>query len=385
MEHTITNRIDNFTNYIKVYTQLYLSKYVYKSIKSIFSKCKRISSGIEGIIYKATFAKHRDQFIIKQIDLNKLKQTKTVKSVMLNAKPEDVYHLFYTTRTFNYPSLTEIVANTLTNQLILQKICPHFILNYHWNYENNKINLYNEYATYGDFYKWSKQKHSHEIWMNALFQIMIGLYSIKKYFNMTHTDFHTGNILVHTVTPGGYWVYEIHGKKYYVPNLGFIFLLSDFGFAWIPDKLFIDWHYKDKLSHLTKSGTEFYDVLILSESIRDIDLPETFSNVLEEMFEKSETYLYTTKYYKKEYDYYKNNIRKRRYFKKILENYPDIDKSYNGLGNTLLDKIEETFYDMYKNKPKIIKANIIEKYSLDKQLKPKNLPSNFRHFIHHQN
>ena len=267
----------------------------------------------------------------------------------------------------------------------MQKICPHFVLNYHWNYENNKINLYNEYATYGDFYKWSKQKHSHEIWMNALFQIMIGLYAIKKYFNMNHTDFHTGNILVHTVTPGGYWVYEIHGKKYYVPNLGFIFLLSDFGFSWIPDKLFIDWHYKDKLSHLTKSGKEFYDVLILSESIRDIDLPETFANVLEGMFEKSETYLYTTKYYKKEYDYYKNNIRKRRYFKKLLENYPDIDKSYNGLGNTLLDKIEQTFYDIYKNKPKITKANIIEKYSLDKQLKPKNLPSNFHHFIHHRN
>ena len=293
MEETITNRIHKFTKFISVYSKLYLSKYIYKSIPSIFSKCKRISSGIEGIVYLTKLTKKKndkldqdkldqdkldqdkvdddklsnkkkdkmdyfdDLLVIKQIDLYKLKKTKTVKSILFDAKPEDIYQLFTKIRVFNYPSLTEIVANTLTNQLILQNICPHYVLNYNWIYDNNKISLYNEYATFGDFHKWCKQKHSYEIWMNALFQITVGLYTIKKYFNMHHTDFHTGNILVHKVKPGGFWIYEINNTKYYLPNLGFIFLLSDFGFAWIPNKLFVEWHYKDKLSYLTKNGIEF--------------------------------------------------------------------------------------------------------------------------------
>lgn len=388
MEETITNRILKFTKFISVYSKLYLSKYIYKSIPSIFSKCKKISSGIEGIVYLAKLTKQKndkldqngDLLVIKQIDLHKLKETKTVKKLMFNAQPEDVYQLFTKIRIFNYPSLIEIVANTLTNQLILQNICPHYVLNYNWIYDNNKITLYNEYATFGDFYKWSKQKHSHEIWMNALFQITVGLYTIKKYFNMQHTDFHTGNILVHKVKPGGFWIYEINNTKYYLPNLGFIFLLSDFGFAWIPDKLFVEWHYKDKLSYLTKNGIEFYDILILIESIKDIPLPKSFSNVLKNMFKKPETFLYTKKYYEKELEYYKNKPKKQKHFKTILEKYPDIKKNYTGLNTTLVDKIKETFYDLYKNKPDL-SENIIETYSLNKKLKTKNFPNNLKNLV----
>ena len=383
MEENITNRIEKFVNCMNVYTKLYLDKYVHKTIKSIFSKCKKISSGIEGVVYKVILGKNNknDPLILKQIDLKKLKITKGVKSVMLNARPEDVYHIFYTTRNFNYPSLIEVVANTLTNQLVLQNVCPHYILNYHWNYDNNTINLYNEYATFGDFYKWTKMDHSHETWMNALFQILVGLYAIKKYYNMHHTDFHTGNILVHKVKPGGYWIYTINRKNYYVPNLGYIFLLSDFGFAWIPNKLLVEWHYKDKLSHLTKVGLEFYDLLILIESIRDINLPRTFLNVLEDMFAKPETYMYTTKYYKSEYEYYKNkNIKKTNHFQNLLNTYPNITKTYNGLNTTLLDKIQDNFYNLYKDKTETIFSEI-EKYSLDKRLKRTNFTTNFRHFL----
>jgi hypothetical protein len=384
MEENITNRTEKFVNCMNVYTKLYIDKYVHKTIKTIFSKCKKISSGIEGVVYKVILGKANktDPLILKQIDLKKLKSTKGVKSVMLNARPEDVYHIFYTTRIFNYPSLIEIVANTLTNQLVLQNICPHYILNYHWNYDNNTINLYNEYATFGDFYKWAKMDHSHEIWMNALFQILVGLYAIKKYYNMHHTDFHTGNILVHKVKPGGYWIYTINRKNYYVPNLGYIFLLSDFGFAWIPNKLLVEWHYKDKLSHLTKVGLEFYDLLILIESIRDTNLPHTFLNVLEDMFTKPETYMYTTKHYKSEYEYYKNknDIKKTNHFQNLLKTYPNITKAYNGLNTTLLDKIQDNFYNLYKDKTDDV-ASEIEKYSLDKRLKRKDFTTNFRHFL----
>lgn len=382
----IQNRKDKFTQFITHYTRLYVDKYVNKTIFSIFSKCKRISSGIEGVVYKGVLAQQKDKpkevTIVKQIDLKKLKQTKGVRSVMLNAYPQDVYHIFYTTRNFNYPSLVEIVANTLTNQLVLQNICPHYILNYNWNYDNNKLVLYNEYATFGDFYKWAKMEHSEEMWINALFQITVGLYAMKKYYNMHHTDFHTGNILVHKINPGGYWVYTINRKKYYLPNLGYIFLLSDFGFAWVPKKLIVDWHYKDKLSHLTRVGSEFYDLLIFIESIRDINLPPAFFTILENMFQTSETYMYTKKHYQSEYEYYtdKNDRQKINHFQKILKTYPNITKTYNGLGTTLLDKIQNTFYHLYKTTSEP-ESNVIDTYSLDKKLKRSHLPTNFRHFV----
>jgi hypothetical protein len=45
-----------------------------------------------------------------------------------------------------------------------------------------------------------------------------------------------------------------------------------------------------------------------------------------------------------------------------------------------LDKIQETFYDLYKDVD-IQQGTEIEKYSLDKRLKLKNFTTNFRHFI----
>ena len=118
--------------------------------------------------------------------------------------------------------------------------------------------------------------------------------------------------------------------------------------------------------------------------------------------------MYTTKYYKSEYEYYKNknDIKKRNHFQRILNTYPNITKTYNGLNKTLLNKIQDTFYDLYKDthgqqgtlqmaNPSVRQGTynssneefvrqqgtIIEKYSLDKRLKLKNFTTNFRHFI----
>ena len=99
------------------------------------------------------------------------------------------------------------------------------------------------------------------------------------------------------------------------------------------------------------------------------------------MFAKPETYMYTTKHYKAEYEYYKNkNIKKTNHFQNLLNTYPNITKTYNGLNTTLLDKIQDNFYNLYKDKTETISSEI-EKYSLDKRLKRTNFTTNFRHFL----
>ncbi len=99
------------------------------------------------------------------------------------------------------------------------------------------ILMLNEFASGGDFSNWCEQSRSLEEWMNAYFQIFMGLAAIQKYYNMTHYDLHWGNVLVHNVPAGGCWKYKLNGKTYYCPNLGFVFVLWDFGYAKIPGRI----------------------------------------------------------------------------------------------------------------------------------------------------
>jgi serine/threonine protein kinase len=80
-----------------------------------------------------------------------------------------------------------------------------------------------------DFFKYHNPKPE-EIY-SALFQVMAGLHAIQLHGQIMNYDVKADNILFYNVTPGGYWVYVIHGKEYYVPNLGKLFILNDFGIS----------------------------------------------------------------------------------------------------------------------------------------------------------
>jgi len=64
---------------------------------------------------------------------------------------------------------------------------------------------------------------------NCLFQIMCGLHAIQKHAQLWHFDIKSQNILYYNTENQGYWKYVIKGKEYYVPNLGKLFMLNDFG------------------------------------------------------------------------------------------------------------------------------------------------------------
>ena len=394
MEWTILSRISNYNNFIKRLEEMYTLKnkktneYIYKDFSDIFIK-KELASGVEGIVYKALFKKHKgknNQFVIKKINLRAIKRDKGITKKELNLTPDELYTLFYTNKSFKKPSLIEIISSTLTNQLVFQNICPHFAINYYWDYQNNVISLYNEYINY-TFESWSEQKHSNQVWFNALFQIMYALASIKRIFNMLHTDLHIGNILVQKIKKGGYWIYKLDNVDYYVPNLGYVFIISDFGFSWIPNKLFIPWYYKNRLQYITKNGQQFYDLNDIIDSIKQIKtIPDYFASELDRLFDRKELLVVTSKYYQNfilnlQLNYYEiNNI-----------DYPtNIDKSYSGLKNTIADKIYDIFFVGNFTKKKrlniqditysyIIKNSVlIDTYSLDKPFDHSKLSPNFQ-------
>jgi len=379
------------------------SSYMYPTSFDLFNT-EYLSEGAEGRVVLSEFKRPRYMFgkvIIKQIDLGKIRKTKEIDSKILRATSQELYDLFFSSDAFTNASLIEIISQTLTNQLIIQRICPHFSLNYYWDYDEptKTINNFGEYANGGDFYTWAKAEHSSELWYNALFQIMVGLHTMKKYFNMIHADFHARNILVHRVTPGGYWTYTIGGHKYYVPNLGYVFLLHDFGFAWIPDKVYVKWHVAATLKYITEIGMQFYDISMLIEEILEskrFNVPASVRYFLQNAFRPNETsYVMTKRYYQLNSDTYKH----------ILRDYPDIQRSYAGSGTTLADKIHEIFYNNemqttlvtqshkdkasdfvktdfefnYSTKPK--SSWRIESFTLDKSLDRNKLPKHLRKLV----
>ena len=404
MDYTISNRKSRFQKFMNNFEKLFTfkcdKKYVYKSINSIIKK-KKISKGTEGVIFKARFIDEKETeslepFVIKEINLKQIKHSKDITEEVLDVTPDDVYKLFYSNSAFDKPSLIEIIANTLTNQLVFQNVCQNFLLNYYWDYKKNRLSLYNEYANYGDFNSWAKQTHSNEIWFNAFFQITLGLIALKRYFNMLHTDFHMGNILVQKVKSGGFWTYKLNGFNYYVPNLGYIFLLSDFGFAWIPEKLYIPWHYKQRLSYVTENGLEFYDIATFINELKTIEnIPIYFLSQIKKHFLKQEMIIYSKDYYKDRYKHYakKKDSPSKNYFKTILKNYPEnksksqttlADKIYNMYYNGEFSEtdeleIDEITYGYIIKKSK--NNNLLDKFSLDKKFKKTKLPKTFRKLI----
>lgn len=81
----------------------------------------------------------------------------------------------------------------------------------------------------GDLANWLEKKPSADEIYNALFQILAGLYALQKFGQVFNNDIKAPNILYYNVTPGGYWVYNIMGKRYHVPNMGKLFIINDFG------------------------------------------------------------------------------------------------------------------------------------------------------------
>lgn len=80
-----------------------------------------------------------------------------------------------------------------------------------------------------------------EQWKCIVFGLIYTIAIIQNDYKMIHNDFHYGNILIDTsIKKGGYFVYEIYGKRYYLPNTGIIPKIWDFEFCMV---------YKDNIPH----------------------------------------------------------------------------------------------------------------------------------------
>lgn len=274
-DFTVDQRIELFKNFYNKSQRNYLVKlgrvYQYVKIKDMYSTDK-ISSGIEGTVYLANL-KGQDtltkDIVIKVTKLNALVNKKGISDGILNRNPLYIYDLFNKLKNHdkNFTLLIESIAYTLIDQLVVQRICPFFNVNYYWEYQQTEMNYYNEYIDGGGtFIKWYPNKSDQER-LNILVQILIGVVTLQKHFMMVHGDLHVENVLIKKVAPGGYWTFKINNQLFRVPNLGWMAIINDFGFATIFKRVELDWYTKDFLRFFQGNSIKFYDYCYLVESL----------------------------------------------------------------------------------------------------------------------
>ena len=173
---------------------------------------------------------------------------------------------------------TDTYGNTIENDIlkiltnaVIKKECPHFPIlyktlycklenknkeksNYSDELSNNSLNKFkttnlllpeivrkaitkkknlyifiNEIAN-GDFKSFIlKHNKDDNIILNAITQIILSLFFYYKTTKSFHNDAHWGNFLYHKIKPGGYFHYKIGNTNFYLENLGYLWVIWDFG------------------------------------------------------------------------------------------------------------------------------------------------------------
>jgi len=138
------------------------------------------------------------------------------------------------------------VLKRLTELNVKYKVCPHFPICYgvlqcdNYFKEQNKLMLENLYYkkllfTFNELEDNSlkqllaSKQYTTKIILNAIAQLFMAIMFFNKYIQAFHTDTHYGNLLYHKTKPGGYFHYKINDEDYYIENIGYMWIIWDFG------------------------------------------------------------------------------------------------------------------------------------------------------------
>lgn len=213
------------------------------AFRANFSTVAEIGMGSFGQIYRATInTGHNDELVIKEAYLRPDEKRILKKTTGQNQKWETV-------QKNSYPHENRILD--LVNQLLLSRRCPNFVYVYNMAmcdgckvqrlFDKRKPNTESCYVT---FMESATTDLDHvdllnfEEQLSVLYQLLIAVYAIHRYYAIWHRDIKTSNVFVDLVKPGGYFEYVIEGKTYYVKNTGVVAYLADFGVSEVMSPLY---------------------------------------------------------------------------------------------------------------------------------------------------
>lgn len=197
---------------------------------------------------------------------------------------------------------------------------------------NQCFYIANELAS-GDLKQFLHSKFSLEQLMSSYYQIFMGLYCLKKQYNLEHTDLHWGNVLYHNLEnhKPSIWRYIFKsGFHLDIPIFDKVFVIWDFGRSTIPDKLVPYSFKKDSDYKNINPRTDFKRIIsmLIRESHESLVL-------LDKQQQKNRDNLYKVLQYLL---YLSKSYSDEEFLDKFIESLPVSHKYSTSM------KIEHTFY-----------------------------------------
>jgi len=192
----------------------------------------------------------------------------------------------------------EILLSKKLSDFTLKNRTPHFLLVYkafkcNNNSYNKKLPLIirdnNYYITIneladGNLKDFLININDPILILNAYQQILISILSFH-YFSgkIYHRDCHYKNFLFHKIDKGGFFHYKIFNKDIYIENLGYIWMIWDFGLAKIKEE-----DKKDRIKDYIRINEFFFP----SHSYNNINKFKLIQNITYRLKLISNNYLY---------------------------------------------------------------------------------------------
>jgi hypothetical protein len=157
---------------------------------------------------------------------------------------------------------------------------------------NNYYVLINELAS-GDLKEFNSKVKNHKYLLNTLLQVYLSILSLHN-INIVHNDSHWGNFLYHKIKPGGYFHYIINNTDVYIENLGFYWVIWDFGLSLTNNKDILIEDYsritsafisKKNRGWIPKINTDFQQILDLQTFLKTFQTEKVlFDYLIENQF-----------------------------------------------------------------------------------------------------
>jgi hypothetical protein len=269
--------LDEFTQLVKVKNTTEIKGYPFQGYNEKYTKTRGIKFGIKILPIETKYEKKEHPSNLENLILKEL----TDNIVNKDISPHIVYYLGTQKVSNKSRALKQLNLKRLENE---KKIRSHSNI------------LISEFIEGGSLDNWvyNIYENDKEItnlqWKNIVFQLIYTIAVIQKYYKMMHNDFHYGNILIDdSITPGGYFVYEIDNKTYYIKNeIGIIPKLWDFEFSMVysnkmkdcyPNKFIIGPYNYDRKTHTTIYDSTLKTSDSDSDSDDDLNVPFNYNEV----------------------------------------------------------------------------------------------------------
>jgi hypothetical protein len=270
------NRVSlDFDERIKTYTQY--SKYFSKYNQD---KCLTVSK----VNRKVTYSIDDNILLFKKIGSN------SENGAIYLSKGKGVgssYRFASKVMPINTYNIAELIIMEKLTEYVIKKRNPHFPVQYHTlkctiqdnNRDLPRVIVNKQYVVSlceianGDTKMFVQKYYNNDNKiLNAMMQMLISIYSFHC-FGYLHNDTHWGNFLYHRIKSGGYIMYIINGEEIYLENIGYLWVIWDFGLA---VKI-------DQPSNM-KNFTSEYETMLVTSFMNSYPFSQSVSDISVEIY-----------------------------------------------------------------------------------------------------